>query len=234
MNITQQELMILKQKGFTEQQISEAMGKLDQEEEIHEPEADPRQFSQQSSFSVIPEQNLIKWQLELNDILEQAEHILRGDIPKFKDGHQIWAKNPNPKLNSLNEFGIQEILKILVMYINRNTILSDYDKEEINFKIYDFGRRLNNLFFMRYEEFGMDTEDKRKNYSMIIGELVDLVHSAYKRAQHGGERRSLREMISVTQSHTSAGMPIGLNHGEPPQKERGMLNPLRYLKGKTK
>ena len=82
---------------------------------------------------------MIRWQLELNDILERAEHILRGDIPMFRDGHIIWERNKMPEYNCFNEYGVQEVLKVLSMYINRNTILSDYSNQEINFKVYDFG-----------------------------------------------------------------------------------------------
>jgi hypothetical protein len=243
--LTQQDLADLKGQGFSDQEIAEALQELELEDlqrssgAVHQSQMrDPRQFSQQSAFAVARDDNLIRWQLELNDILERAEHILRGDQPKFQDGHLIWDKNPFPKDNPLNEFGVSEIMKILSMYINRNTILSDYDKDEINYKVFDFGRRVNNFIFMRYEEIGMDTEHKRKHFEIIVGELVDLVHSAYKRALHGGERRSLREMISISQNTQTQGMmtPSGItvNAGVNPQRERSFLNPMRYISGKYK
>jgi hypothetical protein len=237
--ISQQDVQELKKQGYSYDDINQAI--LDMEEEElqssyqgaqNQSYIDPRTYSQQSSFAVRPDDNLVKWQLELNDILEKAEHILRGDIPKYKDGILIWQKNENPKLNSVNEYGIQEIMKILVLYINRNTILSDYDNKEINYKVLDFGRRLNNFIFMRYDEIGMDTEDKRKNYEILVGEVVDLVHSAYKRALHGGERRSLREMIQVsqnTQSYGQGSYPMNM----PQVKERSYFNPMRWLKGRN-
>lgn len=230
MSLTQLEINELVREGYSKEDIIKAEKDMDKEPNESEYD-DPRQHSQHSSFMVVPEQNLIKFQLQLDDILERAEHILRGDIPKFEDGHQIWVKNPHPELNSLNEFGIQELLKILAMYITRNTILSDYTPDQINAKIYDIGRRINNLFFMRYEEMGMDTENKRKNYSMIVAEATDIIESTYRRATHGGERRSLREMISVTQSGTYSGTPM-MQPLVP--KERGLLNPMRYIKGKNR
>lgn len=239
--LTQKDLNDLRQQGFSDQEISDALKEIETEEVYQNPQArrmnDPRALSQQSSFASARDDNLIKWQLELNDILERAEHILRGDVPRFKDGHVIWVKNPNPETNPLNEHGVAEIMKVLSMYINRNTILSDYDKEEINYKVLDAGRRINNFLFMRYDEVGMDTEDKRKHYEIIVGEMTDIIHSAYKRALMGGERRSLREMISVSQSHQSAGMVgqggVTVNAMQQPQT-RGLLNPLRYIQGKYK
>jgi hypothetical protein len=232
----------LKRQGYSEAEIQQAMKEIEQEElsgsysKVQQTRSiDPRQNSQISSFSTKTNEDIIKWQLELNDILERAEHILRGDIPKFRDGHIVWEENPNPENNPLNNVGVQEVMKILSMYINRNTILSDYSNEEINFKVFDFGRAINNLIFMRDYEFGMNTEEKRKNYEMLVTELKDIVHSAYKRALDGAEKRSLREMINVSQqTSTSAqvGAGYGLNNQGQVSKERGLLNPMRYVKGK--
>lgn len=196
--------------------------------------SDPRQFSQHSSFATKEQESLVKWQLELNDLLERAEHILRGDKPSFENGHLIWKENADPKNNVLNEKGVQTILKILSMYVNRNTILSDYENDEIRYKVFDFGRELNNLIFMNYEEYGIDNEDKMNEYPMMIRQLVDLVHSAYKRALKGGERRSLREMIQISQSQGLGGTSVNVSAGGSTPQTRGILNPMRYIAGKYK
>jgi len=240
--LSQKDVEDLKRQGYSDREIHQAMQEIEKEElsgsygKVQQQRGnDPRQNSQLSSFSAKQEDNLVRWQLELNDILERAEHILRGDVPKFEDGHIIWEKNPNPENNPLNAVGVQEIMKILSLYINRNKVLSDYTNKEINFKVFDFGRAVNNLIFMRDFEFGMDTEEKRKNYEMLVTELKDIVHDTYKRALDGAEKRSLREMISVTQAtNTNAqlGANMQLNDQGIPNKERGLLNPMRYVKGK--
>jgi len=239
--LTQQDITDLKKEGYGDEEINKAIQELEQEELQDsynsvqlQNRGDARQYSQQSAFSTARDDNLIKWQLELNDILERAEHILRGDVPKYKDGHMIWEKNPNSENNPLNAHGVELILKTLSLYINRNTILSDYEDEEIREKVFDFGRELNNLIFMKYDEIGMDTEKKRKEYGMIVLEMKDLVHSAYKRALNGGERRSLREMINVQQSSQSFGTMQGgqFPMGMPQSQTRSILNPMRYVKGK--
>lgn len=232
----------LKKQGYGEAEIQKALSELEREELQgsysiiqNQRTRDPRQNSQLSSFSAKTEDNIVRWQLELNDILERAEHILRGDIPKFEEGHIIWQTNPHPEKNPLNDTGVQEIMKILALYVNRNKVLSDYTNEEINFKVYDFGRAVNNLIFMRDFEFGMDDEEKRKNYEMLVTEMKDIVHDTYKRALDGAEKRSLREMITVSQA-TSTNSQIGAGYGMNSQgqvsRERGLLNPMRYVKGK--
>jgi len=239
--LTQQDFQDLRGKGFSDQEISQALKEIEREDLMGSYDktrqgkaGDPRHRSQQSSFVTREQESLVKWQLELNDILERAEHILRGDVPSFEEGHLIWKPNPKKEDNVLNEEGVKAILKILAMYVNRNTILSDYENEEIRDKVYDFGRRVNNLLFMKAEEFGIDTEGKEKEKEILIGELVDIVHSAYKRALKGGERRSLREMIQISQNQNTlgtAGTNVNFNS---PQQTRGLLNPMRYISGKYK
>jgi hypothetical protein len=240
--LTPADIEDLKKQGYSDQEIQTAMKEIEKEElqgsysKVQgQRSVDPRQNSQMSSFSTKFEDNIVRWQLELNDILERAEHILRGDIPEFKDGHIIWGKNPHPENNPLNDVGVQEIMKILALYVNRNKVLADYSNEEINFKVFDFGRAINNLIFMRDHEFGMDTEEKRKNYEMLVTELKDTVHDTYKRALDGAEKRSLREMIQVTQATSTSsqlGQGLTINNQGVPVKERGLLNPMRYVKGK--
>ena len=232
----------LKKQGYSEGEIQQALGEIEKEElsgtynDVQGQRGqDPRQNSQISSFSTKTEDNIVRWQLELNDILERTEHILRGDVPTFKDGHIIWEKNKTPENNPLNETGVQEIMKILALYVNRNKVLSDYTNKEINFKVFDFGRALNNLIFMRDLEFGMDTEEKRKNYEILVTELKDIIHDTYKRALDGAEKRSLREMINVTQATNTSnqiGGGYGVNQQGQVAKERGILNPMRYVKNK--
>ena len=244
--LSAQDKEVLKQKGYSDADIDRAMRELqmDQMKESHDAaqqnrNIDPRLSSQHSSFGFKPEENLVKYQLEVNDILERAEHILRGDIPAFKDGHLIWDKNPTPANNTLNDVGVREIMQRLAMYINRNTILSDFTQEEIDVKSLDFGKALNNLIFMKYEEFGIDNEDKMKDYPMLVLEVSDMVHAALKRALNGGERRSLREMIQIHQSTQTQGFIGGQGSGvninaSPQMRSRGFMNPMRYIGGKYK
>lgn len=242
--LSAEERNVLKQKGYSDQDIDNALKEMQMDDlkgsynsTQQNRASDPRANSQHSSFGVRPEENLVKYQLEVNDILERAEHILRGDIPAFENGHLIWKSNPTPENNTLNDVGVREVMQRLAMYINRNTILSDFEQKEIDVKSLDFGKALNNLIFMKYEEFGIDSEEKMKDYPMIVLEVSDMVHAALKRALNGGERRSLREMIQISQNTQTQGFmgQGGLNINTAPQPNlRGMLNPMRYIGGKYK
>lgn len=236
--LTEEDIEDLKRQGFTEQQIQQAVEEMqlqDSYKQEVETMDDGEEEGQQSVFQTKNHDDLARWQLELNDILERAEHILRGDEVTIKNGRRQWSRIDNDDENPLNEFGVRRILTILCLYINRNTILSDYRREEINDIVYDFGVTLNNLIFKKYEEFGMDTENKRKEYEMIVLKLTHLVMSAYHRALEGGERRSLREMINVQQrSQMLAQGGVTLSQQGNPVQKRSIVNPMRYIKGKYK
>ena len=330
-SLSNEEIQKLKAQGFTDNEIQEALKEVDSSPQssilpVPQPMHPMNEAGMRaSSFYHQPSENLIKWQLELNDILERAEHILREDIVMIRDGTMSWEINPDSNRKIFNEYGVQEIMRTLSMYINRNTILADYENQEIKDKVYDFGVELNNLIFMKYEHifsgverekvfeeihgmkfdeyvkefiilnfpayfnkyFGGNVEyvnnswvkvydngtvqqissmtigmlhkkikqgffstsmtiatevnqevfkrelEKRKNYPIIHREIVDLVHSAYKRALYGGERTSLREARSIMQSETVMPPNVNVMTGEQ-RKERGIINPLRYIGGKYK
>lgn len=305
MSLTPQEYNMLLQKGYTPQQIQQALATAEQddddEDDIDEAYSQAQQHNQQagfkgygSAFQYNPSDNLVKWQLELNDILERAEHILKEDVVKVENGRVRWISNPNQNKRIFTTEGVQEIMRILSMYVNRNTILSDYEPQEIDDKVYDFGKELSDLIFMKYEKiFVVPTfeeakgillesireadnrlkfiedltgevlsEEQRKdlikkisglystvmqrieeirhnvlkekirNYPMLIRQLVDIVHSSYKRALYGGEKDSLRTMRQVSQNEQLGG-GISINNN-PQRPERSYLNPARYVMGRYK
>jgi len=146
---------------------------------------------------------------------------------------KIWRENPHPELNPLNEEGIRKVMLDLQNYINRHVILGDYEENDINRIMKDYGKKVNDFIFMKYEEMGMDTEEKRQEYASLVMNIVNLVYASYSRAKDGGERRSLREMISIQQSHQSMGNGQGQQmNSNGSQKQEGVLNPMRYVAGK--
>lgn len=167
-----------------------------------------RDYSQSSQFSGQSYQdNLIQWQLDLSEELERIEHILRGDVIRHNnEGKEMWMEQTDDSLKPFNEYGVQLIMNIINFYLNRNTVLSNYSEEMIDWKIKDLGDEIADMIFMKYEKMGMDTMEKKKLYPMIVREILDTVHSAYLRALHGGERESLRTARHVTQAINPAGL----------------------------
>jgi len=176
---------------------------------------------------------LTKLQLEVDSILERAEHLFRGDkLEVREEGGVRWVKAKTEDEKLLNEFGVSQLMEVMVMYVNRNTLLSNYDEETINAKMYDFGMEVADLIFLKYEKMGMDTLEKRKKYPMIVREMLDMVHSTYLRALHGGERKALISTISVTQSQTVPLQPMGGVPMMPQVEKKNPLNPRNWFGGK--
>lgn len=188
--------------------------------------------AQASMFNSEEQQNLIRWQLDLREDLDRIYHLLKGDvIGEDENGNIIYVPAKDPNLKPFNEFGVQLIMNIMSFYLNRNTILSNYSDEIINWKVLDFGYDLSDLIHNKYEDMMLtvETEDhqkiedhlaeKLKLMPMIVRELVDTVHSAYLRAYNGGERESLRTARTVTQSEPMGNQMPQMNLYNQPKKK---------------
>lgn len=331
--ITQEDIEDLKKHGYSDKDIKQAIEETENEnpltqsynEALNSYAQDPRAEASNSLISPGANDNLIQWQLELDSICERIEHMLRGDKPTYVNGSIVWKTPEDFKSAIFNEFGVAELMRIISIYINRNTILSFYREETIKEKVYDLGMEITDLIYLKYEEmFAIPTIEqvfellykikfeefmkeyieinkyeeferlfnkkivvteegnfievegklqpvdkdmwminqqqlkikfiermkdnplikecenyirgialeKRKLYSIVVRELVDICHSAYLRALHGGERESLREARTVNQTERTEG-GVTINTGSSGQA-RGLLNPARYLMGKYK
>lgn len=204
--VEQLEQALLKEKGISTQMSTAAMNA--------------------SSFQSIEEKDLMRYQLEIDELLEKIEHLLRGDIAKRDaKGNIIWVSPENEKDWIFNHYGVQRIMSIACMYINKNTMLSNYDELTINKKILDLGNELNDLIFTSYEEMGIESEKETKLYPIIVLSITDMAHSTYLRALNGMENKGLRERIMVTQN-LNPNQPIPTY---PSHRKRRTLNPLTWI-----
>ena len=117
-----------------------------------------------------------------------------------------------------NEYGVKEILNLLAWYLNKTLILSDFDEDEINIRVWQFGKELGDFIYNNYEEFGLDTPEKIKHYPMVTMNIVNIIEAAYHRALYGKERDSLRQARLVSQSENLSQQPMY------PQKKQGGFN----------
>lgn len=239
--LSQQEIAEYVKDGFSIQQLQGMVNDIVKDDNTADlnsagtVKSNTQSSSANSLFSGAYSADLIRYQLEMDGLLERIEHMLRGDKIEFKDGSHIWVKQTENDKIIFNSQGVSEIMRALSMYLNINTILSNYDEKTINNKVYDIGNEINNLIYLKYKDFGLKTLGKRKLYPIIVMEMVDVIHSSYLRALNGGERDSLREARHVTQTDNQSSGAGGVNINVPggPNK-RGILNPLRYISGPNK
>lgn len=171
--------------------------------------------------------NLIVWQLELDNILERIEHLLRGDIIKDDgSGGYNYTVPEDKSLIVLNDYGVGLIMNFVSFYLNRNTILSNYDLERIYEILHDLGYELSDLIYINYEKMGLDTAYKRSRSTMFTMNILHMIESSYMRALKGEERDSLRKARIVTQNQ-----PLAAPASNSASGNGFTLNPLKRMMG---
>lgn len=153
--------------------------------------------------------DIVRWQLDLSQELERIEHLLRGHVlMRTNEGDEIWVEPVSDNQKPFNEHGVQIIMNAISFYINKNTILSNYNETTINMKMENLGNDIADIIYLKYEEMGMNTPEKKRMYFIIVREIVDTIHSAYLRALGGEERSSLRRIMNISQIDNSPHSPL--------------------------
>ncbi len=168
--------------------------------------------------------NLVVFQLELDNILERIEHLLRGDIIREDaEGNISYVTPDDTTLIVMNDYGTQMVMNLLSFYLNRNTILSNYKEERIYEILFDLGNEFADLIYINYEKMGLNSVEKKSRYAFLVMNILHMVESAYFRALGGNELESLRSARVVTQNQ-----PLGAQQFAPPQQKSGFsLNPFK-------
>lgn len=169
-------------------------------------------------------ENLIKFQLDIEHSLFRIERLLRKQVPKRDaKGNLVYVDCPENQL--FNEYGINEIMNLLAFYVSKEIILSNYSDEQIDLIMYQFGEELIDFIYINMEKFGLETMDKKKHFSMIVLNIMNLVDATYRRALGGLEREGLKTARVVTQSENLGKMPM---FPSVRKRKGGILNPINW------
>lgn len=110
-------------------------------------------FNNQNSVN-LKDLNVIEFQLDLKEELDKIYHLLKGDIiERTEDGGEIWVESKDDRMKILSDYGVKQLMNSIYFYINKNTLLSNYDETTIYWKVRDFGIEIADLMFNRYESF---------------------------------------------------------------------------------
>lgn len=110
------------------------------------------QYSQVSSYAGTDNDNLIKWQLDLEKEKEKVYHLLQGHkLVLDAQGNYIWEEPADPIYKPLTNYGVEQLINILEFYLSRNTLLSFYEDNQINNKMFDIGIEISDKIFLEYE-----------------------------------------------------------------------------------
>jgi len=98
------------------------------------------------------EKNLAEAQLDCQETLTKIYHLLKQDILKPNDeGVLEWIAIKDPKKRVLTEEGVDKIMQIMESYINKETLLSNFDDKMIARRMLEFSLSFSALMFMKYE-----------------------------------------------------------------------------------
>lgn len=98
------------------------------------------------------EKNIIEAQLDCENTLTKIDHLLRQDVLRVNDREVLeWKELDDPKKKVLTNEGVDKIMQIMQSYINKETLLSNFDEDTIKRRMLDFTLSFSGLMFMKYE-----------------------------------------------------------------------------------
>ncbi len=111
------------------------------------------------------ERTIAEAQLEVESILMEVYHLLRQDTLKPKeDGTFEWVPTSDPTKRVLTDAGVEKIMQVMRIYVNKNVLLSNFTEEQIRRRMLNFCLALNSNLFMKYEVyFRQPTLEEVKN-----------------------------------------------------------------------
>jgi len=181
-------------------------------------------------FNNAHKQNLIEYELDFKEELEEIERLLRCDIMvKDNNGNYFWTENPDQSRIFLNNLGVSDVLRKIRLVVNKGKVLSNYNLDEIKVRVKMLQNDLRVLIYNNYEDYGIDNDYKMNNYSMVILAIGSVVEDAYRRAMNGETHKGLNEQRIVTQNEGLNQSP-NVNINMPTQKNKHWYNPLTYFK----
>lgn len=177
-----------------------------------------------SLFQKDEEDNLVKWQLDIEATLQRIERLLRKQIPKRdNEGNLIFVDCKENEL--FNEYGVNEMMNLLAWYVNKEVILSNYEDWQIDKIMEQFSYKLISFIYTNMEKFGMDTLEKQRHYPMICMNVVNIVDATYRRALDGLERDSFTKRSIISQTEPLGKFP---QYPQVNKKRFNVLNPKTW------
>ena len=100
------------------------------------------------------EKNLAEAQLDCQETLQKIYHLLKQDTLKPNaEGIFDWVVIDDPKKRVLTSLGVDKIMQVMESYINKETLLSNFDEKMIARRMLEFSLAFSALIFMKYEIF---------------------------------------------------------------------------------
>ena len=137
------------------------------------------------------EQNLAEAQLDCNETLSKIYHLLKQDIlAPNAEGIVEWKAIEDTKKRVLTEEGVEKMMQVMQSYINKETLLSNFNEKMIARRMLEFSLALSAVIFMKYDVYfrtpsleeckdilqtRIDEKNKRKRINLeLMNKEVDM------------------------------------------------------------
>jgi len=98
------------------------------------------------------EKNLAEAQLDCNETLTEIRHNLKQDVMKVNESGVLdWEEIEDEKKRTLTNEGVDFIMSVMRQYINKETLLSNFDDKTIDVRMLQISTAFNNNIFMKFE-----------------------------------------------------------------------------------
>lgn len=97
------------------------------------------------------EKGLAETQLDVEAIIAEIYHLLKQDKKVMKEGKISWDDISNESDRVLTEVGVERIMQLVNFYVNKNTLLSNFDTPQIDRIMLRFCTELNDLILLKYQ-----------------------------------------------------------------------------------
>jgi plasmid maintenance system killer protein len=141
--------------------------------------------------------DLIRWQLDSEDILIKIENLLRGNVWTGKQ----WEKKGE---RLMNDKGIRVFLTELSGFVHKGLITSIYREEDIKLRMLSIGKTINDLIYIKWEEFEIVPANARTIYDIIV---LGQIEPAFRRAVNGNYMKTLATMYKNIESVSKTQQP---------------------------
>jgi hypothetical protein len=160
-----------------------------------------------------PDQDFFRFRIESQDILEELQHQLRGEVwspktQKYEKMFDAW----------MNDEGISRVLHVAYSCgLNKNTFLGCLTHEEISYKCNKLKKGLSRVIAIKYQDYNIKKEMK----TLIIESIKNQIHSGLSRCEDG---READQLSTATQRHEL------IQHENKKQSGGSILNPMTWGK----
>lgn len=141
-------------------------------------------------------QDLIQWQLDPKEILEQVEHDFRGE---YQDSDGKWKRKVDSKA-IMNELGINSVMSILKSRISKVFNLSNFTESDVNMMALQTSMEIIEAIAENYYYWDLQFSDFDKVRNMVVHNIF----ATLKRGFGDGERRYLGRIEQVIHKITSS------------------------------